>query len=94
MLVLAIPLPFCIQDKVNSLRYIGTASVCAVLVNVAFFIGYCFIQLGRGNDPVRSDAHVDALPVFGKNIWGHFRAAGAICFAFSAANNLFPAVRP
>jgi len=103
ILLLSIALPFCFQDDLNSLRYISTASVTAVMMNTMWFVVYCLWLVGTEQSPVHGGDASDwppsvtgewkTLPAFSDSPTDYFRSAGAVCFAFSSIVTLFPTVR-
>lgn len=93
LLILAIPLPFSFMDNLNSLRHISLASIMLVLLNAVWFVVYCLVLLANGDAPTQKQGGPDsALPAFTSDFGDYFRAMGAICFAFSSANVIFPTV--
>jgi amino acid permease len=85
MLLLAVALPYCFEKRITSLHWIGSATVFVVAINVSMFVCYC-MYLSIGNEHVANDP----VPPATWDVEGIFRAAGAICFAYTSLMGLFP----
>merc|ERR1712196_497926 len=87
--LLGIVLPFCFQERLGSLKWVSTLSVCVVLLNISMMVGYSFYLQGKGGEAFLHDPLAAA-------VWdaqGIFRAAGAVAFAFTPMLNLFSVLK-
>jgi len=84
VLLLVVALPYCFEKSIGALHWIGSALVFVVTLLCSMFVGYCIYLLCTDHqveNPVPF-AHWDAE--------GLFRAAGAVCFAYTSLMALFP----